>query len=205
MRYLIAALFVLLATSASAQPGCRSRILPEPPASAWGVPTNELGAQKYWALPPGPGEVYGHLNYAFGYHYPDTATNVGLMYFTAETPYWWGDTVNQWGIGSFDPKQRYVQSTTGMIPYLEDGILFEGYHILGDQLGPNGSEPTWEFRSTQHFGAAHSGALSIVLQPHEQWTIAANNVRYLGHTVLTLLQLHLRECFVEGQIPGGGR
>lgn len=206
---------MLLATSAAyAQPGCRSRVLPEPPAAAWGVPTTLLGAQIVYAEPPLPGELWGHIVYPLNYTFPTGATNVGLMYFTAEVPTWYGDTVNSWfpttdGKPFYDPNKVYVWSPAGPVEWLDKGITFEGYHILDDELGPKGTENTWAFRATQHFGQAASAPMSIVMQPHESWTVGVTNIRYKV-PIMTMVQLHLRECFPLGslpndKVPGGGR
>lgn len=209
MRNLLTATLItfilLIAATVSAQPGCRTRILPEPLASAFGIPTGLLGAEIFYAEPPIPAELWGRVTYPLGYHYPDNATNVGLMYFTAKTPYFWGDLINSWYGGGYDPNRKYVLTKDhGPTLWIEDGIIFEGYHIMGDVLGPKGEENTWDFRATQHFGAETSGPMSIVMQPHEQWTIGVNNMRYKD-TIMTQVQLQLRECFVPGDIPGGGK
>lgn len=212
----LALVFALLPAFADAQPGCRTRVFPEPPAADWGKPTTVLGAENVMATPPSAAELWGHLTYPFDYAFPPTAVSVGLEYFTAEVPSWMGDTLTRWqmddGTGKplrFDPATRYVWALRlsdgwgGAIPWQPRGIVFEGYHLLDLKRGPNNEEATWGFRATQHFGEAHSGPLSIVLQKGEGWNVAANNLRYVGYSVLTHIQLTLRECYTPGTEPGG--
>lgn len=213
-RTLLVVLALGCAATAYAQPGCRSQILPAPPPEAWGHPTDKLGAEDYMASPSNETEFFGHLDYPLTYYYPKTATAVGLMYFTARVPTWKGETVTKWHVWdptrtSYEPERLYVWADriadgwAGPIEWQDAGILFEGYHLLDLELGPNGEEPTWGFRATQHFGQAYSASLSIVLQPGEGWQAAVNSIRYPGYRVLTQLQLHVRECYLPGQEPTG--
>lgn len=217
-KALLALISILWASVASAQPTCRSVILPEPntPQTAATGITHHL----YYAAPPNPanGELWGRLSYPF--HYtgihpeicagvagcvaaPPGTVSVGLMYVMGQTyriPGW--QIGNLWGwrfdgrLQPIDPAKDYVFGRSGAVyPWVKDGIRYTWYPML--RVAPAGEpEAADGFRATIDNGdsVGIDNPLSTVMQLTEGVTLGVNVIYPYPEPVRSHVALHLREC-----------
>lgn len=146
-----------------------------------------------WADPPTAGETFGHVTWApvgFDFEIYAVANEANLVYFTAETLVYWGDTLG------LTPNIKYVYAEavgtgTGVwIPWKEDGVTFEGYYNNTSDSAVGAG--TWYH--SQSFGSRTSAPLSIEMQGHNKWNAVAVNTRYPGYRILTRMTLMLKVC-----------
>lgn len=197
MRRLLAGvgLWVLVAATASAQPNCRSVILPEPAAPSATTITHHI----YYAPAPTAAELWGHITYPIGYRYLHAAstTNVGLMYLVARTFKVEGWQAQAWGWHWLDRTRTYVVGQSGTLyPYVPDGIRFVWYHNLPTPDAATESQQAPNFRITVDAGdgVGVTTALSTVMQRGESVSLGVNVLYPYPEPIRTEVALHLREC-----------